>query len=202
MNSLQKDGIFRYKEAKDNFVLRIPEFGVRPGEVVGIAGRVGSGKSSVINAILGHITPEGDTQIAVQGTVAYVRQSPWLQNISCRDNILFGEQYDAAKYNRVVDACALELDFQILAHGDETKAGLRGINLSGGQRQRINVARAAYSDADVILLDSPLSAVDYHTSGHIFNKAIKGLFKDKAVVLVTHNVDVSSFPRQSGGPSS
>ena len=187
---MQKNGVFKYKEAKDDFELKVPDFEVHPGEVVGIAGRVGSGKTSVVNAILGGIESlSGD--VAVGGSLAYVRQAPWLQNISCRENILFGEEYNEAKYNEVVKACALELDFEILVNGDLTAAGLRGINLSGGQRQRLNVARAAYSDADIMLLDSPLSAVDYHTSAAMFKMCIKELFANKAVVLVTHSLDVS-----------
>jgi ATP-binding cassette, subfamily C (CFTR/MRP), member 1 len=180
---------FTYKMAKDDFSLHIPHFEVKPGEVVGIAGKVGSGKTSVVNAILGHIEVNSGT-VNVSGSMSYVRQMAWLQNIACRDNITFGERFEQAKYDEIIHACALELDFQILANGDMTKAGLRGVNLSGGQRQRVNIARAAYSEADIMILDSPLSAVDYHTAHHIFKYCIKFLFREKAVVLVTHSLDI------------
>jgi ABC-type transport system involved in cytochrome bd biosynthesis fused ATPase/permease subunit len=117
-----------------------------------------------------------------------VPQTAWCQNLSLKDNIVFGQPWDEARYKQVLDACALELDLQILAAGDETKAGLRGINLSGGQRQRLNVARAAYFGGDLVLLDNALSAVDHHTAHHIFDNCVRGMFRDKATVLVTHQV--------------
>ncbi|GIM04284.1 hypothetical protein Vretimale_8859, partial [Volvox reticuliferus] len=83
----------------------------------------------------------------------------------------------------------LTMDLQILPLGDQSKAGIRGVNFSGGQRQRVNLARCAYADADLVLLDNALSAVDHHTAHHIFDAAIKGLFADKAVVLVTHQIE-------------
>jgi ABC-type protease/lipase transport system fused ATPase/permease subunit len=153
--AIQTDATFSYPESRDDFKMHIPKFEVRPGEVVGIAGRVGSGKTTVLQAILGHIVCERGG-ISVSGRIGYVRQNAWLQNVAIRDNILFGEQFEEIKYDRVIHACALELDFQILANGDLTKAGFRGIDLSGGQRQLVSVARAAYSDPDLVLLDSPL----------------------------------------------
>ncbi|KAF8071336.1 abcC3 [Scenedesmus sp. PABB004] len=163
----------------DEFTLSVPEFEVKPGEVVAVVGRVGSGKSSVLQAILNKMTV-AEGSVAVGGRIAYVPQTAWVQNLSLRDNILFGMPHDVAKYAAVIHACALELDLQILPHGDASMAGERGINLSGGQRQRVCLARAAYHDADLLLLDNPLSAVDQHTSKHIFDKCIRGLLADKA----------------------
>jgi ABC-type multidrug transport system ATPase subunit len=83
----------------------------------------------------------------------------------------------------------LELDLQILPQGDQSKAGLRGINLSGGQRQRLNLARAAYFNGDLMLLDNALSAVDHHTAHHIFTNLLKDTLCEKATVLITHQVE-------------
>ena len=121
-------------------------------------------------------------------------QTAWVQNLSIRDNITFGLDFDEAKYRRVIQACALEMDLEILPLGDGSFGGLRGINLSGGQRQRVNLARAAYFDAQTVLLDNALSAVDHHTAEHIFDNLIKGMFHDKAVVLITHQLNVRIIP--------
>ncbi|GBF99292.1 ABC transporter [Raphidocelis subcapitata] len=182
------DAELHYGDPRD-FKLVVPEFSVARGEVVAVVGRVGSGKSSVLQAILSKMTAARGS-VAVGGLIAYVPQSPWVQNLSLRDNITFGLPFDAEKYRRVVHACALELDLQILPQGDATLAGERGINLSGGQRQRLALARAAYHDADLVLLDNPLSAVDQHTSKHIFDHAVKGMLADKAVVLIAHQLEL------------
>ncbi len=107
-----------------------------------------------------------------------------------RNNILFGLPYDEARYKRVVHACALERDLQIMPHGDMSLIAERGSNLSGGQRQRVSLARAAYADADIYLLDSPLSAVDWHTCNHIMHFCVKDLLKGKTIVMVTHQLSL------------
>lgn len=183
-----KDAELHYGNPAE-FTLTVPEFEVKPGEVVAVVGRVGCGKSSILQAILNKMTV-AKGNVAVGGTIAYVPQSSWVQNLSLRDNILFGMPFDEEKYKAVIHACALELDLKILPNGDASMAGERGINLSGGQRQRVCLARAAYHDAELVLLDNPLSAVDQHTSKHIFDKCIKGLLKDKAVVLIAHQLEL------------
>ncbi|KAG2483865.1 hypothetical protein HYH03_017317 [Edaphochlamys debaryana] len=184
-----ENAVLSYPGSKEDFRLNIPKFEVKPGEVVAVVGRVGSGKSSIFQAVLNHMHLESG-QLAVGGTMAYVPQTPWVQNLSLRENITFGLPFDEVKYKQVIHACALELDLQILPKGDQTMAGERGINLSGGQRQRVCLARAAYHDCDLILLDNPLSAVDQHTARHIFDKCIKGIFKDKAVIWITHQLEL------------
>lgn len=182
-----KQAVFHH-DGREDFNLVVPEFTVKPGELIGIAGRVGAGKSSLLQAIMGNMHQlEGHAHAG--GQMAYVPQNPWCQNLSLRDNILFGKTFEQNKYDDVIHACALELDLQILQFGDQSKAGLRGINLSGGQRQRLNLARCAYFDGDLVLLDNALSAVDHHTAQHIFDKCVKGLFRDKATILVTHQVE-------------
>ncbi|EFJ46358.1 ABC transporter [Volvox carteri f. nagariensis] len=184
-----ENAVLSYPGSKEDFRLQIPNFSVKSGEVVAVVGRVGSGKSSIFQAILNHMTLESGV-LCVGGSMAYVPQTPWVQNLTLKDNIIFGLPFDEEKYKKVIHACALELDLQILPKGDQTMAGERGINLSGGQRQRVCLARAAYHDCDLILLDNPLSAVDQHTARHIFDKCIKGIFKDKAVIWITHQLEL------------
>ncbi|KAJ9527211.1 hypothetical protein QJQ45_025467 [Haematococcus lacustris] len=183
-----RDAEFKYPNATVPFTLSVPEFSVKKGEVVGIVGRVGAGKSSLVSAILGNMEKlRGSATCG--GRVAYVPQNPWCQNLTLRDSILFGKEFDPDHYEACIHACALELDLQILPQGDQSYAGLRGINLSGGQRQRLNVARAAYADSDMVLLDNALSAVDHHTAHHMFSNCVRGLMRDKAVVMITHQVE-------------
>ncbi|CAN9508890.1 unnamed protein product [Ophioblennius macclurei] len=162
---------------------------VPQGSLLAVVGHVGCGKSSLISALLGEMEKlEGD--ISIRGSVAYVPQQAWIQNATLRDNILFGNPYDEQKYCCVLEACALTPDLQVLPGGDMTEIGEKGINLSGGQRQRVSLARALYSDADVYLLDDPLSAVDAHVAKHIFDNLIgpEGVLKGKTRILVTHGI--------------
>uniref|UniRef100_A0A8B9BMI2 ATP-binding cassette sub-family C member 5 n=1 Tax=Anser brachyrhynchus TaxID=132585 RepID=A0A8B9BMI2_9AVES len=157
------------------------------GKLVGICGSVGSGKTSLISAILGQMTLlEGS--IAVSGTFAYVAQQAWILNATLRDNILFGKEYDEERYNTVLNGCCLRPDLAILPNGDLTEIGERGANLSGGQRQRISLARALYSDRSIYILDDPLSALDAHVGNHIFNSAIRKHLKSKTVLFITHQL--------------
>ncbi|XP_038631368.1 multidrug resistance-associated protein 5-like isoform X2 [Scyliorhinus canicula] len=160
---------------------------VEQGKLVGICGSVGSGKSSLISAILGQLILLEGT-VAVRGTFAYVAQQAWLLNTSLRDNILFGKNYEEERYNNVLEACCLHPDIESLPYGDMTEVGERGANLSGGQRQRISLARAIYSDRSTFLLDDPLSAVDAHVGAHMFTHAIKSEMKGKTILFVTHQL--------------
>ncbi|XP_047464661.1 ATP-binding cassette sub-family C member 3 isoform X1 [Mugil cephalus] len=162
---------------------------VPQGSLLAVVGHVGCGKSSLISALLGEME-KVEGEISVRGSVAYVPQQAWIQNATLRDNILFGKPYNEQKYRCVLEACALTPDLQVLPGGDMTEIGEKGINLSGGQRQRVSLARALYSDADVYLLDDPLSAVDAHVSKHIFDNLIgpEGVLKGKTRILVTHGI--------------
>uniref|UniRef100_A0A8B9JZW7 ATP-binding cassette, sub-family C (CFTR/MRP), member 1 n=1 Tax=Astyanax mexicanus TaxID=7994 RepID=A0A8B9JZW7_ASTMX len=128
--------------------------------------------------------------LSSQGDVAYVPQQAWVQNATLRDNVLFGSDPDERRFCRVLEACALEPDLDLLPAGVQTEIGEKGINLSGGQKQRVSLARAVYSSADIYLLDDPLSAVDAHVGKHLFEKVIgpRGLLKDKTRILVTHGI--------------
>lgn len=120
------------------------------------------------------------------GTVAYVPQSAWVFSGTVRENVLFGEPYNEEWYTKVLEACALIEDINRFPSGDSTFVGEHGIVLSGGQLARVNLARAVYADADVYLLDDPLSAVDVRVGEHIFEQCICKLLRDKIKVLVTH----------------
>nr|QVT92372.1 ABC transporter [Salvia miltiorrhiza] len=163
-------------------------FRVSHGMRVAICGTVGSGKSSLLSCILGEM-PKVSGVVRVSGTKAYVAQSAWIQSGKIEENILFGKEMDRQWYNRVVEACSLNKDLEILALGDQTVIGERGINLSGGQKQRVQIARALYQDADIYLFDDPFSAVDAHTGTHLFNECIMGILNSKTVIYVTHQVE-------------
>uniref|UniRef100_A0A915PJI9 Uncharacterized protein n=1 Tax=Setaria digitata TaxID=48799 RepID=A0A915PJI9_9BILA len=163
---------------------------VKKGELVAVVGKVGSGKSSLLSAILGEMD-KLDGRMDIFGSVAYAPQQPWIQNLSLMDNILFGTLLDPKRYETVLDACALKPDLATLPAGDQTEIGEKGINLSGGQKHRVSLARAVYSDSDIVLLDDPLSAVDAHVGRHIFNHVISsqtGLLAKKTRILVTHGL--------------
>nr|XP_013804051.1 PREDICTED: multidrug resistance-associated protein 1-like [Apteryx mantelli mantelli] len=167
-----------------NLSVSIPE-----GSLVAVVGQVGSGKSSFLSAILGEMEKlEGTVQR--RGSVAYVSQQAWIQNAILQENILFGSNLNRPYYEQVLKSCALLPDLEQLPNGDQTEIGERGVNISGGQKQRVSLARAVYSNADLYLLDDPLSAVDVHVGKHLFEKLIgpSGLLKSKTRILVTHNL--------------
>uniref|UniRef100_A0A3Q3DWN2 Multidrug resistance-associated protein 1 n=1 Tax=Hippocampus comes TaxID=109280 RepID=A0A3Q3DWN2_HIPCM len=178
------DGVFMFLHLRPLLNVCIPD-----GALVAVVGLVGSGKSSLLSALLGEMDKlEGS--VAVKGSVAYVPQQAWIQNSTLKENIIFGQALSEAWYQRVVAACALQPDLEILPAGDSTEIGEKGVNLSGGQKQRVSLARAVYCDRTVYLLDDPLSAVDAHVGKHIFEQVIgpQGLLKDKTRLLVTHGL--------------
>lgn len=172
-----------------NISLNIPH-----NKLIAIVGRVGSGKSSLLSAILGDMYKLSGS-VNVCGSMAYVPQVAWIQNATMKKNILFTSEYDETRYKEVLAGAALEADISILAAGDETEIGEKGINLSGGQKQRVSLARAVYANSDIYLFDDPLSAVDSHVGQHIFDKVIgpNGMLKNKTRVLVTHKIHLLPF---------
>ena len=159
----------------------------KAGNLLAIIGPVGSGKSSIIQAILGEF-PTSSGKIEVKGKVSYSPQEAWVFSGSVRQNILFGLEFDKERYWKVIDACSLKHDLDNWEFGDKTLVGERGVSLSGGQKARVSLARAIYRKADTYLLDDPLSAVDVHVGRHLFNQCIRGFLKKKAVILVTHQL--------------
>lgn len=174
-------------ESQEPFKLMDLNLTIERNELVAVIGAVGSGKSSLLAALAGDMRrTNGD--LSLGASRAFCPQYAWIQNASLRDNILFGKEMDASWYKEVIEACALQADLDMLPNGDQTEIGERGITISGGQKQRLNIARAIYFDADLVLMDDPLSAVDAHVGRHIFDHAILGLLKNKTRILATHQL--------------
>ncbi|KAF8811726.1 hypothetical protein BYT27DRAFT_7160557 [Phlegmacium glaucopus] len=163
-----------------------------------IIGPTGSGKTSMLMALLGEMhfipsTADAWFNLPRKGGVAYAAQESWVQNETIRDNILFGSAYDEVRYRKVLHQCALERDLELFDAGDKTEVGERGLTLSGGQKARVTLARAIYSSADILLLDDILAALDVHTSSWIIDRCFRGdLVKGRTVLLVTHNVALAT----------
>lgn len=174
----------------DGFTVGGINMSVGPGEILAIVGPVGSGKSTIINAIIGEVSVSPETTIQTHGKVAYASQVAFILNATLRDNILFGNPFDVVRYNQVLHSCCLLSDIEQLSAGDMTEIGERGVTLSGGQKQRVSIARVVYSNPDVALFDDPLSALDAGTSRKVFDRLFKQskntLLSKTAVVLVTH----------------
>lgn len=142
-------------EGSASFCLNNLSFQAKRAKLTAVVGDVGSGKSSLLAALLGQMKiTQGEMKLL--GSVSYTPQEAWLLNMTLRDNILFGSEYNEKRYNQVIEVCALTRDLKLMADGDKTEIGERGINLSGGQRQRISLARCVYKSADIVLLDDPL----------------------------------------------
>ncbi|XP_064461285.1 ATP-binding cassette sub-family C member 9-like [Ornithodoros turicata] len=168
--------------------LEVPE-----GTLTIVTGPVGSGKSTLLYGMLGELEPyKGNVTWAHVPFVAYVPQKAWLLNATLKENILFGQRFDGRRYHQAIQACALQEDIDILPARDMTEIGERGVNLSGGQRQRVALARALYSNAKLVILDDPLSALDAHVAQHVFEKGIKNHVakNSQTFVLVTHNLEL------------
>ncbi|KAM3141562.1 hypothetical protein pb186bvf_006426 [Paramecium bursaria] len=164
------------------------------GQFVAIVGDVGSGKSSLLQAMLGEMLyKEIKPQVILNGTTAYVSQKAWIQNATVKDNIIFGFPFDQVKYDDAIRYSCLKDDLKILVNGDQTMIGEKGVNLSGGQKARITLARAVYSSSDIYLLDDPISAVDVHVGKAIIHDCLNGYLKDKTRILVTHALNYCQF---------
>lgn len=158
-----------------------------------VCGKVGSGKTALLQGILGELDEQQGHCVLPHTMVGYCAQSPWLQNMSIRDNILFNFPLDPARYKKVIDACALTTDLANFKHGDLTNIGENGVGLSGGQKARVALARAVYSQSSILLLDDPLAALDHQTAESIVRKLFiepKSLTQGRTVILVTHRVDL------------
>ena len=181
-----------YKKIADKVLLKEIDLTINKGELVTIIGETGSGKTCLINSILRNLelinenSPDKKYYIC-SNKISYACQDPWIMNGTIRENIIFYDKFDKDRYNKVVNACQLDKDFENLKHGDQTEIGSTGNNISGGQRARIALARAIYKDADIYLLDDPISSVDTYISMKIFHQAIVNLLKDKTRIFVTHD---------------
>ena len=168
------------------------------GKMTLVTGATASGKTALLMALLGEMTPSPPSRAQVhlpklpysaldeyglRSTVSYAAQTPWLEHLSIRENILFGSPFEVERYWEVIECCALGPDLAMLEDGDATEIGERGINLSGGQKARVALARAVYARSRCVLLDDPLSAVDSHTARFLFERLFQGeLLKHRTVV--------------------
>lgn len=193
-----KNGTFLWSKLKGEEAYKVSLSNInieaKKGELDCIVGKVGSGKSSIIQAILGDLY-KLDGEVTVHGKIAYASQVPWILNGTVRENILFGHKYDAEFYHHVLNACALSIDLKILPKGDKTEVGEKGISLSGGQKARLALARAVYARADVYLFDDPLSAVDEHVGRHLIDHVLgpNGMLKSKCRILATNSITVLNY---------
>ncbi|KIJ38971.1 hypothetical protein M422DRAFT_258389 [Sphaerobolus stellatus SS14] len=203
-----KDATFSWHNEADDgtatqsarpFKLRVDgELIFKKGCINLIVGPTGCGKTSMLMALLGemHFVPstvDSWFNLPREGGVAYAPQESWVQNATIRDNIVFGSPFDEERYKKVLQQCALEQDLELFEAADKTEIGERGLTLSGGQKARVTLARAVYSNADTILLDDILAALDVHTSKWIIEKCLRGdLIRGRTVILVTHNVALAS----------
>ena len=182
-------GIEKEDAIEPTVLLKDIKLNIQKGELIGIVGEVGSGKSCLLNAILNNLSVYSkypNKNIKTGGIIGYVRQNPWILNDTVRNNILFFKEMDEEKYNKIINLCELGQDIKLLSGGDMTEIGERGANLSGGQKARLAIARALYSDADIFLFDDPLSALDAYVGMNIFNNVILDYLKGKTIIVVTH----------------
>jgi ATP-binding cassette, subfamily C (CFTR/MRP), member 1 len=184
-----------------NFALARINLSVKEGELIAVIGGVGSGKSSLLKALMGNLS-QFSGELEINGKISYAAQATFIMNASIKENILFGNSiYNHELYHRALDVCCLEHDLKLLTSGDETEIGEKGINLSGGQKARIGMARALYHNADIFLLDDPLAAVDAHVGKTLFEECIVGSMlkpsgnsSQRTVVLVTNALQYLSHP--------
>uniref|UniRef100_A0A8C7R1A2 Multidrug resistance-associated protein 4 n=1 Tax=Oncorhynchus mykiss TaxID=8022 RepID=A0A8C7R1A2_ONCMY len=182
-----QDLICYWDKSQDAPSLQNLSLTVKSEQLVAVIGPVGAGKSSLLSSILGEL-PHDKGVLKVKGQLTYASQQPWVFPGTIRSNILFGKELHPQKYEKVLRACALKRDMELLPDGDLTLIGDRGATLSGGQKARVNLARAVYQDADIYLLDDPLSAVDAEVGRHLFEQCICGILKNKPRILVTHQL--------------
>nr|KAJ3415436.1 Multidrug resistance-associated protein 1 [Polyrhizophydium stewartii] len=165
---------------------------VKKGARVAIVGDVGSGKSSLIAAFLGQIRQVRGSEMKLYGTTAYMSQEAWILNLTLRENIIFGKNMDKPRYKEVIRVAGLQRDLTLLLAADQTELAERGANLSGGQRQRVSLARTVYYDADIVVLDDPLSAVDQHVGRHIFEECFIKYLSNKTLIVALNQLQYLS----------
>uniref|UniRef100_F1KQ57 Multidrug resistance-associated protein 5 n=1 Tax=Ascaris suum TaxID=6253 RepID=F1KQ57_ASCSU len=173
--------------ASSPFTLEEIDLTIKKKELIAVCGPVGSGKTALLNAIVGHMAQK-EGSLNVSGSVAYVTQSPWIQNLTVQGNILFGLPMNTSRYYRAITACELSKDLETMKAADQTEIGERGVTLSGGQKARVALARALFANRQIYLLDNALSSVDRNVGDRIFQHAIKEMLGNKTVVMVTTDI--------------
>ncbi|XP_068230080.1 ATP-binding cassette sub-family C member 10 isoform X2 [Palaemon carinicauda] len=192
MSLIESQNGFTFEEEVMLPILRHIDMQMSKGQIVAVVGRVGSGKTSLLNAILAEMNKShGVVAVASLHTgFGLATQEPWIQNATIKDNILFGSSLDISRYRTVISACALEDDLRGFPRKDETVCGENGALLSGGQRARVALARAVYQNKSIYILDDVLSAVDGPVARHIMRHCIQGFLSGKTVILMTHHVSL------------
>ncbi len=185
-----REGFFGWTKDERDALLKNVNVTFPAGKLSAVVGKTGSGKSSLLLAILGDMHMSKGGSVSNYGSVAYASQQAWIQNATVRDNILFGKPFDQSRYDAVIEACSLSTDLAMFSNGDSTEIGEQGVNMSGGQKQRLNIARAIYSGGDVYMFDDPLSAVDSHVGEHIFEQCFVRYLASTTRILVTHKIDI------------
>ncbi|PNP75514.1 hypothetical protein FNYG_11143 [Fusarium nygamai] len=180
-----RDGSVRWK-GQEKAILPQINLCIEQGSFCLISGPVGSGKSSLLYAILGEASLKAKTFHISTTSIAYCQQSPWLPDISVKECVLNGRDWDEDLYKRVLHACALSEDLAQLSAGDQTKVGHEGGTLSGGQRQRVALARALYSRRRLLLLDDIFSALDPKTEKFVSNNLFSstGLLRELGTTVI------------------
>ncbi|KAJ3309209.1 hypothetical protein HDV04_006316 [Boothiomyces sp. JEL0838] len=174
-------------ELKDGFKLDNINISVKKGAKVAIVGPVGAGKSSLLSAIIGEM-PKLAGDVSIGGRLAYCSQQPWILTDTIEGNIVFNSELDQDRFDAILEATGLDKDMKQFPAGAKTGIGEKGVNLSGGQKARVSLARAMYQDADIVILDDPISALDAQVGRKVFTDALKRYMQDKTVILVTHQL--------------
>ena len=178
---------YHHGNGQSNSLISFVTLNIKERGLMVVIGPVGSGKSSLLSCILGNELHVSSGTVKHSGKLAYVSETPWVFPGTIRENILFGLAYNERLYSKTVDVCELRADFKMLTAGDMSLIGEHGSTVSGGQRTRIALARAVYSQADIYLLDDPLSALDANVANNIFRKCLRGLLANRIIILTTHH---------------
>ena len=181
------NGNFYYNN--HNYILKNINFSIKKGELVMIIGQIGSGKTTLFNALLNNILSSPQTIIKINNSIAYTNQNPFIKFDTIKNNILFFNEYDEEKYNKILNLCELEKDIKSFNKGDYTIISEKGTTLSGGQKSRISLARALYSNKEIYLFDDPISSLDNNIANRIIENCIISELKDKTRLLITHSLD-------------
>ena len=195
--SNNKKEVLNNQEKEDyDITLKNISLEIKPNELVAIIGEVGSGKSSLLQAIINNlilINPKQCDGIHINGKIGFSAQLPWLSNDTIRNNIIFSKPFNEEKYKKVIDLCQLKEDLDTFEGKDLTEIGEKGVNLSGGQKARISIARLIYNEPDIYLFDEPIAAVDANVGQKIMENCIIKYLNGKTRIIVTNALNYLKY---------